>query len=152
MIKHCETKIVPYTANQMFKLVADIDSYPDFIPWCNAVRINSRTEGTTLNSEILDADMLVSFKVFRETFASKVTLDQLSNKIDVEYINGPFKFLSNNWTFSSNGNDCRITFKVAFEFKSKIMQRLIGLVFTEAMKRIVAAFEKEANSRYKTKS
>ena len=149
MINHSETRSLKYSTDQMFNLVADVESYPSFIPWCSAVRVTSRTENKNGDYDVLVADMRVSFKVFKESFSSRVTLYPLSKHITVDYINGPFKFLTNKWVFIEANNGCTINFNVEFEFKSKIMQRLIGVVFQEAMRRIVRSFEQRADVLYK---
>ena len=149
MIKHSETRSSKYSSKKMFELVADIENYPNFIPWCSDVRVTSRTKNEKVDCDLLMADMKISFKVFRESFSSKVTLYPLSQEITVEYINGPFKFLSNNWVFTNSSNGCIINFDVEFEFKSRMMQSFIGLVFHEAMRRIVRSFEERADSLYK---
>lgn len=148
MIKHSETRKVRYSSEKMFELVADIENYPNFIPWCDFVRINSSFLSPNTKIKILNADMRVYFKVFKETLTSEVTIDQESKVIKVEYVKGPFKFLRNQWIFESVGAECMIKFYVEFEFKSKLMQRLTGLIFHEAMKRIVKAFEARANELY----
>ena len=148
MISHSETRTLSYSAEQMFNLVSDIERYPEFIPWCEAVRINSCDLIHKRNIKIVNADMVVSFKVFRDTLTSEVTIDKKSNTVNVEYINGPFTFLKNQWLFKNLENQCEISFYVEFEFKSKIMQRVVGLIFHEAMKRIVKAFEKRARELY----
>ena len=132
----------------MFDLVADIESYPDFIPWCSHVKTTSRIRNEVQNCEIVEAEMRISFKVFSETFSSRVSLDHLSNEIVVEYLSGPFKFLNNKWVFKGCKSGCIIDFYVEFEFKSRIMQRLIGTVFNEAMRRVILSFEKRAADLY----
>ena len=101
------------------------------------------------DTEVLMADMRISFKIFKESFSSRVTLNPLSKEITVEYIDGPFKFLSNRWIFASSDDGCIINFTVEFEFKSRMMQSIIGLVFQEAMRRIVHSFEERADRLYK---
>tara|TARA_A100001011_G_C14029863_1_gene723115 strand:+ start:227 stop:652 length:426 start_codon:yes stop_codon:yes gene_type:complete len=132
----------------MFDLVADIESYPYFIPWCSRVKIVSRIKDELKKIDIVQADMSVSFKVFNETFSSRVSLDRLSSEISVEYLAGPFKFLNNKWNFNRVETGCKVDFYVEFEFKSRILQRLIGVVFNEAMRRIVLSFEKRAHDLY----
>ncbi|KAB7615740.1 type II toxin-antitoxin system RatA family toxin [Amylibacter sp. SFDW26] len=149
MPTHAETRIMPYTAKQMYDLIADVDAYPKFLPWCSAARIRKRTPDGM--NEIVDADLVISFKVFRERFGSRVTLMPEDNKIVVEYLDGPFKYLKNNWSFVDCKDGCEVDFFVDFEFKSKILQTLIGVVFTEAMHRIVRAFEDRAAELYGTK-
>ena len=148
MIKHSETRSLKYSSDQMFDLVADIENYPSFIPWCSAVRVISRTENNIDDKIVLVADLSVSFNFFKESFSSKVTLCRLDKRITVEYINGPFKFLSNKWYFKDSTSGCNISFNVEFEFKSRMMQRLIGVVFQEAMRRIVKSFEQRADAIY----
>ncbi len=148
MPTHAETRTMPYTAKQMYDLIADVNSYPKFLPWCSAARIRKRTPDGV--NEIMDADLVISFKVFRERFGSRVSLMPQDNKIIVEYLDGPFKYLKNNWSFKECEDGCEVDFYVDFEFKSKILQTLIGVVFTEAMHRIVKAFEDRAADLYGT--
>ena len=148
MMKHSETRSLKYSSDQMFNLVADIENYPNFIPWCKALKIKSRTNNHNKGSEVLVADMMISFKIFKEIFSSKITLDPRLNEITVEYIDGPFKFLRNSWKFTEANYGSDVKFNVEFEFKSKIMQGLIGVVFNEAMRRIVRSFEKRADQLY----
>ena len=147
MTTHAEKRIVPYTADQMFDLISDIERYPEFLPWCAAARIRSRRpEGET---EVIDGDLIISFKVFREKFGSRVVLSRSENTIDVSYLDGPFRYLDNHWHFVELPDGrCEIDFYVDFEFKSRTLQALIGLVFNEAMQRIVRAFEARAEDLY----
>lgn len=143
MPKHSENRKVPYSASKMFDLVSDIESYPAFLPWCSGARITR--EYDTGNKYVIIADLIISFKAFREQFTSEVTLDRNSNEILVNYVDGPFKYLINRWQFTDEKDDeCTATFVVDFEFKSKILQALIGIVFNDAMIKIVGAFEKRA--------
>lgn len=146
MPTHAETRSLPYSAKQMFDLVADVDKYPEFIPWCAAARIKSIVDEGT--SEVMTADLIISFKVFRERFGSRVTLKQKSFEIDTEYLDGPFKFMKSNWSFKDTDAGCDVSFFVDFEFKNAILQKVIGVVFHEAMQRIVHAFEKRAQDLY----
>ncbi|MGR3803983.1 type II toxin-antitoxin system RatA family toxin [Marinibacterium profundimaris] len=146
MPKHSETRSLPYTAQQMYDLVADVEAYPQFLPWCAAARIRSRDrEGTV---EVMEADLVISFKVFREKFGSRVTLMPEDMKIDTEYLDGPFKYMKSNWAFADAGEGCEVSFHVDFEFRNAVLQRLIGVVFNEAMLRIVRAFERRAQELY----
>lgn len=146
MPTHAEKRIMPFSAQQMYDLIADVGAYPQFLPWCAAARIRKRTpKGETI---VIDADLVISFKVFRERFGSRVTLKPKVQKIDVEYLEGPFKYLNNHWTFIDCDGGCEVDFFVDFEFKSKILQTIIGVVFGEAMQRIVGAFETRANALY----
>lgn len=146
MPTHHETRVVPYTAQQMYDLVADVAAYPKFLPWTAAARIRSRTpiEG----GEVMEADLVISFKVFRERFGSRVTLWPSQMKIDTEYLDGPFKYLKSGWSFRDVAGGCEVTFFVDFEFRNAILQGIIGVVFNEAMHRVVRAFEKRAADLY----
>jgi len=139
---HNETRILPYTPDQMFNLVADVDSYPEFLPWCVGARTKEEGPGTLL------AEMLIGFKMVREKFTSRVWLDRPARRIDVEYINGPFRRLKNHWTFSAVPEGCRIDFYLEFEFSSLMLQKLIGVLFHEAVRRMVGAFEARAKQLY----
>ena len=146
MTSHSETRHLPYSPAQMYDLVADVASYPEFLPWCAAARIRStRPEG---EAEIMEADLVISFKVFRERFTSRVTLWPDDLKIDTEYLDGPFKYLKSQWVFTEADGGCKVSFDVDFEFRNAILQRVVGLVFNEAMQRIVGAFETRAGALY----
>ncbi len=146
MPRHSETRIMPYTAAQMYDLVADVAKYPEFIPWCSAARIRSRTPKGP--AEVMEADLVISFKVFRERFGSRVTLRPDDTEIDTEYLDGPFKYMQSTWGFKDVGGGCEVSFFVDFEFKNAILQGVIGVVFNEAMQRIVRAFERRAGDLY----
>ena len=138
---------MPYSADQMYALVADVESYAEFLPWCAASRIRSRRpiEG----GEVLEVDLVISFKVFRESFGSRVTLRPDERRIDVEYLQGPFRYLNNHWCFEPvSDTECEVDFFVDFEFRSRTLQAIIGVVFHEAMRRIVQAFEQRAKQLY----
>ena len=147
MPTHTEKRIMPYTAKQMYDLVADVETYPDFLPWCAATRIRKVTKDS--HKTIIEADLIIAFKVFRERFGSRVTLKAEKFSIDVEYLDGPFKYLNNHWIFRDVDGGCEADFFVDFEFKSRVLQALIGVVFNEAMQRIVKAFEMRADELYK---
>ncbi|QMW24282.1 type II toxin-antitoxin system RatA family toxin [Sandaracinobacteroides saxicola] len=146
MPRHSETRTLPWTPEQLFDLVADVKRYPEFLPWVAATRIRSN------DGAVMLADMSVGFRQLRETFTSRVALEPKS-AIRVEYINGPLKFLRNDWRFEA-GDDggCRLSFDVAFEFKSKLFERLAGAFFHEALKRMVASFEARAVALYGSSS
>ncbi len=149
MPTHAEKRIVPYSAEQMFDLIADVARYPEFLPWCAAARIRSRAPLEDGTGEVIEADLVISFKVFRERFGSRVTLRPAERVIDVEYLDGPFRYLRNRWKFDPRGaKHCEIDFYVDFEFKSAILQKVIGLVFHEAMTVVVRAFERRAEALY----
>ncbi|MGH6943273.1 MAG: type II toxin-antitoxin system RatA family toxin [Geminicoccaceae bacterium] len=142
MPTHAEQRHLPYTREQLYDLVAGVDRYPEFLPWCRAARITRRENG------VFFADLVVQFKVFRERFASKVTLHP-HELIDVEYISGPFRYLNNHWRFiEAEAGGCIIDFYVDFEFKSRVLQKLIGLLFDQAVHRMVSAFEARARALY----
>lgn len=139
MPTHAETRIVPYTREQMFQLVADVERYPEFLPWCVSCKIIGR-EGPN----VITANLAIGFKMIRESFNSRVTLSA-PDRIDVEYRNGPFRYLNNHWLFEVAPNgQCRIDFYIDFEFRSKVLQKLIGSLFNEAVQRMVGAFERRA--------
>lgn len=146
MPRHDETRIMPYSPAQMYDLVADVAAYPDFLPWCAAARIRSHQPAG--DHEVLEADLVISFKVFRETFGSRVTLWPERRVIDTEYIEGPFRHMKSQWSFEPHPEGCRVGFWVDFEFRNRILGAAIGLVFNEAMQRIVRAFEARAKALY----
>ncbi len=147
MPTHSETRHLPYTAQQMYDLVADVAKYPQFLPWCAAARI--RRTYAAGEAQVLEADLVISFKVFRERFGSRVTLHAEQRKIDTEYLDGPFKYMKSGWHFQeASDGGCNISFHVDFEFKNAILQGIIGVVFNEAMHRIVQAFESRAADLY----
>jgi coenzyme Q-binding protein COQ10 len=126
----------------MFDLVADVERYPEFLPWCLAARIRRR-EGQTIH-----ADMVIGFRMVRERFASKVDLAP-PHRIDVAYAEGPFKYLNNHWIFEpAPDGGCVIDFFVKFEFRNRVLQKLIEVLFQEAVRRMVSAFEARARALY----
>ncbi|WP_298431980.1 type II toxin-antitoxin system RatA family toxin [uncultured Jannaschia sp.] len=146
MPRHSETRDLPYTAQQMYDLVADVERYPDFLPWTAAARIRSRED--TPDGEVMLADLVISFKVFRERFGSRVVLHPETRVIETEYLDGPFKHLQSEWRFEEIEGGCRIHFWVDFEFKNALIGRVVGVVFNEAMQRVVRAFENRARALY----
>ncbi|MEM8791139.1 MAG: type II toxin-antitoxin system RatA family toxin [Pseudomonadota bacterium] len=147
MPTHIEKRRMPYTAEQMYALIEDVEAYPEFLPWCAGCRIRKDARGPD-GKGVVDADLIISFKVFRERFGSRVSFDPEARTIDVSYIDGPFKYLLNNWKFTPDGESCIVDFHVDFEFKSRTLQAIIGVVFGEAMQRIVRAFERRADALY----
>ena len=141
MPTHAEKKVLRYTPEQMFDLVADVRRYPEFLPWCVGARVLSRTEGE------LVADLTIGFRMFRETFRSRVTLERPGH-IHVTYENGPFRYLNNHWRFHPLPQGCEVDFFVDFEFRSRILQMAIGVVFNEAVRLMVRAFERRAMALY----
>jgi len=143
MPTHAEKRALPYRPDQLFDLVADIERYPEFLPWCVGVRIRER-QGDTLV-----ADLIIGFKMIRERFTSRVKLDRPGLRIDVAYAEGPFRYLNNHWLFEPlPDGHCRIDFYVDFEFRSHVLQRIIGALFNEAVRRMVSAFENRAKKLY----
>jgi len=141
MPTHAEERVLAYTPEQLFDLVADIERYPEFLPWCVGARIKER------RPDLIVADLIIGFRMFRERFTSRVSLDR-PRRIDVEYAEGPFRYLNNHWTFTSDPKGCRVDFFVDFEFRSRLLQRLIEVLFSEAVRRMVGAFEKRARDLY----
>ncbi|SFI30058.1 type II toxin-antitoxin system RatA family toxin [Jannaschia pohangensis] len=146
MPRHSERRALPYTPDQMYDLVADVARYPEFLPWTAAARIRSRTGGP--EGEVMLADLIISFKLFRESFGSRVTLWPGKKRIETEYLDGPFRHLQSEWTFTPTASGCEVDFWVDFEFRNPIIGRVVGVVFNEAMQRVVAAFEKRARQLY----
>lgn len=139
---------VPHSAEQMFDLVADVERYPEFVPLCHSLSVRQRTKRPD-GTEIVVADMTVSFKLVRESFTSQVTLDRPNLKILVEYLRGPFRSLENRWTFEPKGEDtCDVGFYLAYEFRSRMLAALMGAMFDTAFARFSAAFEKRADVVY----
>jgi len=141
MPTHAETKLIAYAPEQLFDLVADVGKYPQFLPWCVAARVRSRTP------EELVADLTIGFGPFRESFTSRVALLR-PERIVVRYENGPFRYLKNQWVFQPDARGCKVDFFVDFEFRSRILQSAIGVVFHEAVRRMVNAFIKRARDVY----
>lgn len=146
MPTHSETRNLPYGAQQMYDLVADVGSYPQFLPWCAAARI--RDVKPMGDHEVMEADLVISFKVFRERFGSRVTLWPEDMKIDTEYLDGPFRYMKSTWAFRDVEGGCEVDFFVDFEFKNAVLRSIVGVVFNEAMQRIVRAFERRAAELY----
>lgn len=141
MPRHTESRVLPYTPEQIFDVVADVAKYPEFLPWIQAMRIRSRGENVVV------ADMVVGFKMIREHFTSKVTLVRPLT-IHVDYISGPLKYLRNDWRFEPHGGGTLVHFAVDFEFAAKIFEKLAGLFFSDAFRRMVASFEARARVLY----
>ncbi len=143
MATHAEKRVVPYTPKQMYDLVADVERYPQFLPWCLGARLRSVRENVLLS------DLVVGFKGIRESFTTRVTLNPDRMRIDVAYLDGPFKYLNNHWIFNETaGGSCEIDFFVDFEFRSRLLQKIMGLLFNEAVRRMVSAFEARAHDLY----
>jgi coenzyme Q-binding protein COQ10 len=142
---------VRHSADQMFDLVADVERYPEFVPLCKALKVRERK---TLpdGKEVIVADMTVSFKLVREAFTSRVTLDRAARIISVEYLQGPFSKLDNRWTFVPRGDEaCEVGFFIAYEFKSRMLAMLMGAMFDTAFQKFASAFEARADQVYGSK-
>src|SRR3954454_3999653 len=148
MPKFSSKRRVRHSAPQMFDLVADIERYPEFVPLAQALKIRQRTpkpDGT----EVVIADMTVSFKLVREAFTSRVTLDRPNLRIMVEYLQGPFSNLENRWSFEPKSDHaCEVGFFISYEFRSRMLGMLMGAMFDAAFQRFAAAFEKRADAVY----
>ncbi len=141
MPTHAEHQIIRYSAEQLFDLVADVGHYPEFLPWCTGAHVVSRSEHEVV------ADLTIGFGPFRESFTSRIALDR-PHLITVRYERGPFRYLNNVWRFTPDPRGCRVDFNVDFEFKSRMLQSAIGVVFNEAVRRMVNAFLKRARAIY----
>lgn len=142
MSTHAEKRSMPYTQEQIFDLIADIEQYPVFLPWCTAARIRSH------DGNILIADLVVGFKMVRETFTSRVELDR-PKKVNVTYAEGPFIYMNNHWVLEQSLDGGTIVdFYIDFEFRSKILQKIMGTLFNEAVRLMVSAFQKRAAVLY----
>ena len=141
MPRHAERKIIPYSQEQLFDLVADVGKYPQFLPWCVGSRVRRQTEAE------LVADLTIGFGPIRESFTSRVGLER-PERVKVAYENGPFRYLNNQWDFTPRDVGTEVAFFVDFEFRSRILQAAIGVVFHEATRRMVNAFVKRARDVY----
>lgn len=141
MPSHSETRRLPYSAEQMFDLVADVGRYPEFLPWVSAIRVRSDSE-----TEMV-ADIVVGFKGLRESFTSTVA-KQKPTRIHVDYVEGPLKFLRNEWGFRTDDGGCLVDFTVEFQFKSRLFEAVAGQVFGTALRRMIGAFEERARRLY----
>jgi|SRR5579871_1328618 len=141
MPTHAERRVLPYTREQLFDLVADVERYPEFLPWCLAAKVRRR-EG-----RVIHADLVIGFRMMRERFTSRVELTP-PDRIDVAYAEGPFKHLTNYWIFKPAPGGCEIDFYVDFEFRNRVLQKLIEMLFHEAVRRMVSAFESRARALY----
>ena len=139
---------VRHTASDMFDLVADVEKYPHFVPLCSAIKVRSRAakgDGVT----VMVSDMTVAYKMIRQTYGSRVTLDRPGLKILVEYLDGPFRRMQNRWTFHpASAGSCDVEFYIDYEFRSRTLAMLMGAMFDTAFRKFAAAFEKRADQIY----
>lgn len=139
---------VRHAASDMFELVADVEQYPQFVPLCAGMRVKSRTDKGG-GVELLVAEMTVAYKLIRQTFTSRVTLDKPKRAILVEYLDGPFSRMQNRWTFNAiSGQSCEVEFFIEYEFKSRTLAMLMGAMFDTAFRKFALAFEKRADEVY----
>jgi coenzyme Q-binding protein COQ10 len=141
------TRRVKHSPVEMYALVADVEKYPQFLPLCEGLTVRRRTprEG---GGEVLLADMTVGYKAIRETFTSRVTLDPANRKILVEYVDGPFRYLENRWSFKPLDPGCEVGFFISYEFASRMLGLLMGAMFDKAFRKFAEAFEKRADMIY----
>jgi coenzyme Q-binding protein COQ10 len=141
------TRRVRHSADEMFALVAAVEDYPKFVPLCEQLRVRGREE--TGDAQVLVADMTIAYKFLRETFASRVTIEPKERQILVEYLDGPFRHLENRWRFEAVADTiCDIDFYIAYEFRSRSLQLLMGAMFDKAFRKFVLAFEERADVVY----
>lgn len=137
---------VNFTPEQMFALVADVEKYPQFLPMCESLSVRSRKERDGVT--VLVADMSVGYKAIRETFTSQVVLRPEELRIDVKYLDGPFKYLRNAWAFVPAPGGSEVRFEIDYEFKSRILGAMMGAVFDRAFRLFAGAFEARAEQVY----
>jgi coenzyme Q-binding protein COQ10 len=143
------TRRVRHAASEMFDLVADVEHYPEFVPLCESLRVRKRLQEG--GKDIIVADMTVAYKLLRQTFTSRVTLERANLQILVEYLEGPFRQLNNRWGFRPAGDHvCDVEFYIAYEFRSRTLGMLMGAVFDAAFRRFASAFEQRADQVYGT--
>jgi len=145
MPTYTERRALPHTPDELFAMVADVERYPEFLPWCLAARVTRREEG------FMWADLVIGFTMVRERFSSRVEIDREGRRIEVREVNGPFKHLSNRWVFEPDPRGCVVDFAVDFEFRSPVLRQIMGVFFHEAVRRMVRAFEERARRLYGTK-
>jgi coenzyme Q-binding protein COQ10 len=146
MPRHSETRQLPYSAEQMYALVSDVASYPQFLPWVSAIRVRSDSETETV------ADMIVGFKGLKETFTSRV-VKQRPGHVHVDYVDGPLKHLTNDWRFKDDGaGGVLVDFTVDFAFKNQLFEMLAGQMFDRALRKMITAFEARAAELYPPRS
>ncbi len=144
MPAHSEKRILPYTQEQLFDLVAGVDRYPEFLPWCKQARILNQ------DAKSMTADLVIGYKIFQERFRSEVTLDR-PKRIEVKYLSGPLSRLTNQWGFKPKGKgSCELSFDVDFDFRSSLLGAAMEIFFDKAILKMVGAFEARAAELYGT--
>ena len=148
-MRHHVSKILPYTPDQLFALVGDVNAYPDFVPWITSMRTwNARRLGEGV--EAVDAEAGVGFSFLKERFSTRVRRDQAGRQIDVDLLSGPFKRLANRWQFYEDGGGTRVEFDIDFQFKSRLLEALLAANFSHAVDRLMECFEARAKALYGT--
>lgn len=149
MPEYRTSRRVSHSATNMFDLVADVERYPEFVPLCDSLRVLRRSKEN--GHEIITAKMTIAYKLIRESFTTRVQLERDNRHILVSYIDGPFKYLENIWSFAPlDGNSCEIGFSLSYEFRSRILQTVMGAVFDQAFRKFADAFEARADEVYGT--
>jgi len=141
---HSESRILPYTADFIYAIVADVERYPEFLPWCAGLRVLERAPAPF--GEAIWAETLVGYKSLRECYTSRVELDPRARRIDVTAIKGPFRRLENHWRFTPLGENCRVDFSILFEFRSRLLGRIAGTALGPVMTQMTNAFEARARA------
>src|ERR1700722_9558974 len=150
MTQFTTTRRVRHSAADMFDLVADVEHYPQFVPLCRSLEVRRRSKDSE-GRDVIVADMTIAYKLIRETFSSRVTLDRPKLEILVEYLEGPFQKMNNRWSFRPEGERaCEVEFHISYEFRSRTLGMLMGTVFDAAFRRFSAAFERRADEVYGT--
>lgn len=141
------TKVLPYRPDQLFDLIADVEAYPEFLPWVSSLRTWNRTPSQD-GACSLDAEARVGFAIVRETFATRVKLDERARTIEVGLLHGPFKRLRNFWRFTQEGQGTRVEFEIDFEFKSRLLDAILAANVRHAADRLIGCFEARARRLY----
>ncbi len=141
-MRYEESRVINHTPVNLFNLVSDVNKYPEFLPWCKGARVKN------IRDNVFDADLIIGFKIYKEIYSSRIYLDNVNNKILVEYKDGPFEYLENSWVFNKSNDGCKVEFMVDFKFKSIFLQTIMETLFSEAVRRMVKAFENRANQLY----
>lgn len=144
MSSHSETRVLPYPADLMFDVVADVERYPEFLPWCTGLRVLSRQRDG--EKDVLIAEMLVGYRALRERYTSRVVLDRAGRTVDVVQTKGPFRTLENHWRFVPREGGCEVTFRIDFEFKSRMLNMVARQAFEHVLFKMADAFETRAKS------
>jgi len=144
MPSHSETRVLPYSAQLMYSVVADVEKYPQFLPWCRGLRVLSREQNA--GREVLRAEMLVGFRAFNERYTSRVDLDPEARTIDVVQTEGVFRMLQTHWRFTPEGEGSRVEFSIDFEFKNALLGAVAGSAFGNVLLKMTDAFEARARA------